>query len=157
SDSRRSTTIIMRAILHDDAPNTYYGQWIGEKPRFAGLESKAIAHNELAATARFVTFDVRERDFPGNRSPLRWKFLCRPKRKSARLVKWRASSDDHGAPRRLLLAEGCGGSADHRAALGHQCDIDAIYAHTGIKHVDMPVTTASLWAAIAASRAKKAA
>ncbi len=73
--------IIMRATLHDHAPNTYYGQWPEEKALFAGLESPAIAHNEPAAGARFVTFDVPERDFPGNRSPLCWKFLCRPKRK----------------------------------------------------------------------------
>ncbi len=35
--------------------------------------------------------------------------------------------------------------------------VDAIYAHTGVKHVDMPVTAASLWAAIEAGRTKKAA
>jgi carbon-monoxide dehydrogenase large subunit len=35
--------------------------------------------------------------------------------------------------------------------------VSAIYPHTGLKHVDMPVTAASLWAAIAANRAKKAA
>jgi hypothetical protein len=57
------------------------GNGRGEKPLFAGLESPAIAHHELVASARFVTFDVPERDFPGNRSPLRWKFLCRPQRK----------------------------------------------------------------------------
>jgi hypothetical protein len=56
SDSRRSTIIIMRATLHDHAPNAYYGQWPGEKPLFPGLESPAIAHSELAASARFVIF-----------------------------------------------------------------------------------------------------
>jgi len=61
----------MRATLHDHAPNTYYGQWPGEKPLFAGLQSPAIAHNELAASAGVETFDVPERDFPGNRSPPR--------------------------------------------------------------------------------------
>ena len=35
--------------------------------------------------------------------------------------------------------------------------IDAIHAHTGLKHVDMPVTAASLWAAIGARRGRKAA
>jgi carbon-monoxide dehydrogenase large subunit len=35
--------------------------------------------------------------------------------------------------------------------------VDAIHAHTGVKHVDMPVTPASLWATIAAHRTKKAA
>jgi carbon-monoxide dehydrogenase large subunit len=35
--------------------------------------------------------------------------------------------------------------------------VSAIHPHTGIKHVDMPVTAASLWAAIDAHRAKKAA
>jgi hypothetical protein len=74
-------SIIMRTTLHDHAPNTYYGQWLGEKPLFAGLESSAIAHNELVAIPSFVTFGVLERDFPGNRSPSRWKFVCRPKRK----------------------------------------------------------------------------
>ena len=80
----------MRATLHDRAPNTYYGQWLGEKPPFAGLDSPAIAHDELAASARFGAFDVAERDFPMNRSPPRWKFVRRSKRKNARLAKWRA-------------------------------------------------------------------
>ena len=35
--------------------------------------------------------------------------------------------------------------------------VDAIHPHTGLKHVDMPVTAASLWAAIQTNRAKKAA
>ena len=35
--------------------------------------------------------------------------------------------------------------------------VDAIYPHTGVKHVDMPVTAASLWAVIEAHRRKKAA
>jgi hypothetical protein len=63
------------------------GNGRGEKPLFPGPEAPAIAHNELVASARFVTFDVPERDFPGNRSPLRWKFLCRPKKKNLRA--WR--------------------------------------------------------------------
>src|SRR5690242_10604666 len=54
-----------------------------EKPLFAGLDSPAIAHHELAASARDMTFDVGERDFPMNRSPPRWKFVPRSKRKSA--------------------------------------------------------------------------
>src|SRR5690348_18454466 len=33
---------IMRAILHDRAPNTYYGQWPGKKPLFAGLERRPL-------------------------------------------------------------------------------------------------------------------
>jgi hypothetical protein len=60
-------SIIMRATLHDHAPNTYYGQWLGEKPLFPGLQSPANAHNETVASARFVAFDVPEQDFPGNR------------------------------------------------------------------------------------------
>src|SRR5689334_13344974 len=78
---------IMRATLHDHAPNTYYGQWPGEKPLFPGLESPAIAHDELVASARVRAFDVPERDFPGNHWPPRCKFVCRPKRKSARQTK----------------------------------------------------------------------
>ena len=35
--------------------------------------------------------------------------------------------------------------------------VDAIYPHTGVKHVDMPVTAASLWKVIEANRGKKAA
>ena len=56
--------IIMRATLHDHAPNTYYGRWPGEKAPFPGLESPAIAHNELVASAGFVTFDVSRARFP---------------------------------------------------------------------------------------------
>src|SRR6185437_16159253 len=53
-----------------------------------GLESPAIAHNELAASAGFVTFDVSEREFPRNRSPPRWKFVCRPQKN---LRSWRSA------------------------------------------------------------------
>ncbi len=35
--------------------------------------------------------------------------------------------------------------------------VDAIHGHTGVKHIDMPVTAASLWKAIEANRGKKAA
>jgi carbon-monoxide dehydrogenase large subunit len=35
--------------------------------------------------------------------------------------------------------------------------VNAIHEHTGVKHVDMPVTAASLWAVIEAHRGKKAA
>jgi hypothetical protein len=49
-----------------------------EKTLFPGLDSPAIAHNELAASAEFVTVDVPERDFPANRSSSRWKFVSRP-------------------------------------------------------------------------------
>jgi aerobic carbon-monoxide dehydrogenase large subunit len=35
--------------------------------------------------------------------------------------------------------------------------VDAIYPHTGVKHVDMPVTAASLWRVIEANRTRKAA
>jgi len=35
--------------------------------------------------------------------------------------------------------------------------VDAIHPHTGVKHVDMPVTAASLWAVIQANRKKQAA
>jgi hypothetical protein len=33
-----------------------------EKPLFPGLESPAIAHNELAVSARLAAFDVPQRD-----------------------------------------------------------------------------------------------
>jgi aerobic carbon-monoxide dehydrogenase large subunit len=35
--------------------------------------------------------------------------------------------------------------------------VDAIHAHTGVKHIDMPVTPASLWAVIEAHRKRQAA
>jgi hypothetical protein len=62
-------SMIMRAILQDHAANTYYGQWPRQKPLLAGLESSAIAHNELVASAGVATFDGPERDSPGNRAP----------------------------------------------------------------------------------------
>jgi len=73
--------MIMRATLHDLVRNTYYGRWAGERPLFPAPESSAIAHNEPAASGRFAVFDGPERDFPENRSPPRWKFVDRPKRK----------------------------------------------------------------------------
>jgi hypothetical protein len=87
---------IMRATLHDHALNTYYGQWLEEKAAVSGPRTPAIAHDELASNARVGAFDVPQRDFPGNRSPPRWKNLCvGQKKKSARQETWRASSDDH--------------------------------------------------------------
>jgi hypothetical protein len=72
---------IMRATLHDLAPNTYYGQWPGGKGAVSGLEWPAIGHHELAASAGFVTFDVPKRDCSANRSPPGGKFVHRPQRK----------------------------------------------------------------------------
>jgi hypothetical protein len=75
------------------------GNGRGKKPLFAGLGSPAIAHNGLVASARFVTFDVPERDFPGNRSPPRRKLPCRPKRKMCAPGEAGRSSDDPAAHR----------------------------------------------------------
>jgi hypothetical protein len=75
------------------------GNGRGKKPLFPGLESPAIAQNELAASAGFVAFDVPERDFPGNRSPLHWKFLCRPKKN---LRAWRSTLPATTKPLPLL-------------------------------------------------------
>jgi hypothetical protein len=60
------------------------GNGRAEKPLFAGLQLPAIAHNERVASAGFATFDDAARDFPMNRAPARWKFVCRPKRKIIR-------------------------------------------------------------------------
>jgi hypothetical protein len=56
------------------------GDGRAKKPPFPGLESPAIAHNEFAASAGFVTFDVPQRDCPGNCSPPRWKFVSTNKK-----------------------------------------------------------------------------
>jgi hypothetical protein len=76
-------SIIMDATLHDATPNTYYGQWPGEKPLFAGLDSSTIAHRELTSSAGFVTFDVLARNFPRNRSAAHRKLSIDQKEKSA--------------------------------------------------------------------------
>jgi len=89
----------MRATLHDHAPNTYYGQWPGEKPLFAGLESPANAHHELAASAGVVNFDVPEWGFPRESLGAALEICVSTKKeKSARLASG-ASSDDHAAHR----------------------------------------------------------
>jgi hypothetical protein len=92
----------MRATLHDHAPNTYYGQWPAEKVLFASLESPAIAHNKFVASGRVAAFDDPERDFPGNRSPPCWKFVCRAERKICAPGEGAPFSDDC---RSLLLSE----------------------------------------------------
>ena len=63
-----------------------------EKPLFPGLESPAIAHHELIASARFVTFDGPERDFPGNPSPLVLEISVSTKKKDLRACQRRCSS-----------------------------------------------------------------
>jgi hypothetical protein len=87
--------IIMRATLHDHAPNTYYGQWLAQNAGKHATKWGAIARNELVAGPGVVTFDVAERVFSENSSPARWKFVCRPKKNPRARAKWRASSDDH--------------------------------------------------------------
>jgi hypothetical protein len=84
----------MRTTLHGPAPNTYYGHWLAKNAGKHAAKRRAIAHNELVASAGIRPLGVTERDFPGNRSPARWKFVCRPKVKSARQATG-ASSDDH--------------------------------------------------------------
>jgi hypothetical protein len=69
----------MRATLHDGAPNTYYGQWLAKNAGKHAAKPGAIARNELVASPGVAPFDGPARDFPGNRSPARWKFICRPK------------------------------------------------------------------------------
>src|SRR3954451_12396633 len=81
SESRRSTIIVMRATLHDGAPNTYYGQWLAKNAGKHAAKRGAIAHNELAASPGVAPFEVTGRDFPGNRSLARRKFICRLKTK----------------------------------------------------------------------------
>jgi hypothetical protein len=65
--------------LHDHAPNTYYGHWLAKNAGKHAAKWAAIAHNELVASPGIAPFDGAERDFPGNRSPARWNFICRPK------------------------------------------------------------------------------
>ena len=74
----------MRAILHHCASNTYYGQWPSKEAAVSGIESPAIAHNELVASAGFAAFDAAECDFLGNRDLARREFTVRPKKKNHR-------------------------------------------------------------------------
>jgi hypothetical protein len=51
--------MIMRTTLHYRAPNTYYGQWPGEKAAVCCIESRSIAHNGVGAGAEFTAFEAR--------------------------------------------------------------------------------------------------
>jgi hypothetical protein len=73
---------IMRAILQDHAPNTYYGHWLPKNALKQAAKLEAIARNEVVASAGVATFDGSERDIRANRSPARRKFVYGPKRKS---------------------------------------------------------------------------
>ena len=120
------------ATLHDHAPNTYYGQWPGEKALFPGLELPAIALNERAASAKFGAFDVPERDFSGNCSPPRWKFVYRPKKKFRPATAPFADRDGDDA------APGADGEAFRRAA---QHDVAAQHAlGGGLRAVGLSMT-----------------
>src|SRR5690242_21287721 len=109
----------MHATLHDCALNTYYGQWPGEKALFPGLEAPAIAHSELAASARVGTFDVPQRDLLGNRSPPRWKYACCAKRKICAPGEGARFSDK--AAHRSIQATALSnvGKGDERIMAGH--------------------------------------
>jgi hypothetical protein len=69
----------MRTSLHDRAANTYYGHWLAKNARKHAAKWGGIAHNETVASPGVAPFDGAERDFRGNRSPARWKFVFRPK------------------------------------------------------------------------------
>jgi hypothetical protein len=65
----------MRTTLHDDAPNTYYGQWLAKNAGKHAPKWGAIAHNDTVASSGVAPFRVTARDFARNRSPARWKFI----------------------------------------------------------------------------------
>jgi hypothetical protein len=88
----------MRTTLHDRAPNTYYGQWLAKNAGKHAAKRGAIARNEPVASPGVAPFDAAPRDFPGNRSPARWKFVCRSKGKICAPGDVR-SSGDHAAHR----------------------------------------------------------
>src|SRR5689334_11558541 len=88
---------IMRATLHDHAPNTYYGQWPGERPLFSGpriarhCPSLPIMSSLRAPDSWPLAFGARisqgiARCRVGNLG-------LDHKEKSARLAKGRASGD----------------------------------------------------------------
>jgi hypothetical protein len=60
---------IMRATLHHDAANTYYGQWNLEIATICWRKSPSIARNGAAADVKFGAVWARRLDFPGNRVP----------------------------------------------------------------------------------------
>src|SRR3954464_11590317 len=76
--------MVMRATLHDHAPNPYYGQWRAQNAGKHAAKPGAIARNEPVASPGVAPFDGAQRDFPGNRSPASWKLISRPKRKNLR-------------------------------------------------------------------------
>jgi hypothetical protein len=62
------------------------GNGSSKRPLFPRLESRANAHNGVAARTGFGAFDARERDFPGNRAMVRRRVTFRPKGKSRRFL-----------------------------------------------------------------------
>jgi hypothetical protein len=52
-----------------------------KRPRFPGLESRSIAHDELGARAKFAAGDARERVLPGNRGSASGRFTPAQKKK----------------------------------------------------------------------------
>jgi hypothetical protein len=61
-----------------------------EKPLFPDFKSPAIAHNELVASARFVTFDVPEREFPRESPAAALEISVSTKKKNLRA--WRSGA-----------------------------------------------------------------
>jgi hypothetical protein len=92
-------SIFMRATLHDDAPNTYYGQWPGKSRCFRASDrpplpivSSLRAPDSGSLTFRSEISQGIARHRVGN--------LCvDQKEKYAPQSKSRASSDDHAAHR----------------------------------------------------------
>ena len=75
----------MRATLQDCASNTYFGQWPRVFPGEWAQNEGFIAHNGLAARARFGRSTRASVIPPGNRAPADRKFTFRPKRKIGRV------------------------------------------------------------------------
>jgi hypothetical protein len=89
----RSSSCPRHCTIARRTPITGNGR--GEKQLIARLESPAIAHDELVASAGFVTFDGPRAGFPKESPAAALEVCLSTKIKSVRPAKEHVSSDDH--------------------------------------------------------------
>jgi len=69
----------MRATLPQGASNTYYGQWNARILKQRERIDRSIAHNDVAARAKFAAVKGRGHVFPANRGSADGKFTSIPR------------------------------------------------------------------------------
>ena len=147
-------SIIMRATLHDPAPNTYYGQWPGRKSRCLRASNRRPLPMMSALRAP-DSWPLTFRSEISQRIARRcsWKFVCRPKRKvcaQGGVAEQQRSSPPSSCLPRLRGRLSHMFSPSSRVARGNPCALAKRSRGTSFRGAECESPSSTLWRAIQA-------